>query len=111
MGYSKIDDFTEEQNKLASLAKAIAHPARIAILEIIINADSCICGDIVSELNLAQSTISQHLKALKKEGIIQGTIEGTRVCYCIHEQNMQNMHTLLSNFLDISHKLSIKECC
>src|SRR6201999_2945148 len=84
MGATKTEIFTEEQNKLAVMLKAMAHPARIAILQQIIKANACICGDLVNELGLAQPTISQHLKELKNAGIIQGTIEGVSVCYCIN---------------------------
>ena len=83
MGITKSEIYTEEQNKLSVQLKAIAHPARIAILQEIIKANACICGDLVDELGLAQPTISQHLKELKNAGLIQGTIEGTSVCYCI----------------------------
>lgn len=83
MGLTKSEIFTEEQNRLATMMKALGHPARIAILQSIIKANTCICGDLVEELGLAQPTISQHLKELKNAGIIQGTIEGVRVCYCI----------------------------
>jgi DNA-binding transcriptional ArsR family regulator len=84
MGLTKTEIFTEEQNDLAMKLKAIAHPARIAILQQIINANACICGDLVDELGLAQPTISQHLKELKNAGLIKGTIEGVSVCYCIN---------------------------
>src|ERR1700733_10775304 len=83
MGLTKTEIFTDEQNRLAVMLKAMAHPARIAILQHIINANACICGDLVDELGLAQATISQHLKELKNAGLIQGTIEGVSVCYCI----------------------------
>jgi predicted transcriptional regulator len=83
MGLTKTEIFTDEQNRLATMLKAMAHPARIAILQQIINANACICGDLVEELGLAQATISQHLKELKNAGLIQGTIEGVSVCYCI----------------------------
>lgn len=83
MGLTKTEIFTDGQNHLATMMKALGHPARIAILQAIIRADACICGDLVEELGLAQPTISQHLKELKNAGIIQGTIEGVRVCYCI----------------------------
>lgn len=83
MGVTKSEIFTEHQNKLATLLKAIAHPARIAILQHLIKANACICGDLVEELGLAQATISQHLRELKGVGLIQGTVEGTSVCYCI----------------------------
>ncbi len=83
MGLTKSEIFTEEQNRLATMMKALAHPARIAILQQIISANACICGELVEELGLAQATISQHLKELKNAGIIQGTVEGVTVCYCI----------------------------
>ena len=84
MGATKTDLFTKKQNEIASMAKAIAHPARIAILQELLKANACICGDLVEELGLAQATISQHLKELKNIGLIQGTIEGTSICYCIN---------------------------
>ncbi|MFT3824180.1 MAG: metalloregulator ArsR/SmtB family transcription factor [Chitinophagaceae bacterium] len=83
MGTSKTEIFTDKQNKLAQMMKALAHPARIAIIQYLLKAQACICGDLVEELGLAQATISQHLKELKNVGLIQGTIEGTSVCYCI----------------------------
>lgn len=86
MGITKSDLFTEEQNELALLAKAFAHPARIAILEYLVKANKCINGDLVAELGLAQATISQHLKELKSIGLIQGTVEGTSMCYCINTE-------------------------
>ncbi|RPD51174.1 ArsR/SmtB family transcription factor [Paracnuella aquatica] len=89
MGITKSEIFTKEQNKLATMLKAIAHPARIAILQHLIKADACICGDLVEELGLAQATISQHLKELKNAGIIQGTVEGASVCYCINPKVWQ----------------------
>jgi DNA-binding transcriptional ArsR family regulator len=83
MGLTKSEIFTDKQNKLAGMMKALAHPARIAIIQHLIKINACICGDLVDELGLAQPTISQHLKELKNAGLIQGTIEGTSVCYCI----------------------------
>jgi DNA-binding transcriptional ArsR family regulator len=83
MGTTKTEIFTERQNKLAQMMKALAHPARIAIIQQLLKTNACICGDLVDELGLAQATISQHLKELKNAGLIQGTIEGTSVCYCI----------------------------
>ncbi|HEX8563274.1 MAG TPA: metalloregulator ArsR/SmtB family transcription factor [Flavobacterium sp.] len=83
MGATKTDHFTEEQNRLAIIAKALGHPARIAIIEFLIKVDTCICGDIVNELPLAQPTISQHLRELKNAGLIKGNIEGNAICYCI----------------------------
>ena len=98
MGVTKTDIFTKQQNELASLAKVLAHPARIAILQHIINTDTCICGDLVNEIGLAQPTISQHLKELKKESYIQGTIEGTSVCYCINPEKWRRIEKLFSAF-------------
>lgn len=86
MGLTKSEIFTDKQNKLAFRMKALAHPARIAIIQQLIKANTCICGDLVEELGLAQATISQHLKELKNAGLIKGTIEGTSVCYCIDEK-------------------------
>lgn len=83
MGATKTDLFTEQQNELANMARAIAHPARIAILQYLVREAKCVCGGLVEELGLAQATISQHLKELKAAGLIQGTVEGTSVCYCI----------------------------
>ncbi len=84
MGATKADLFTKKQNDIAAMAKAIAHPARIAILQELIKTNACVCGDLVEELGLAQPTISQHLKELKNVELIQGTVEGTSVCYCIN---------------------------
>lgn len=98
MGLAKSELFTTEQNELANIAKALAHPARIAILQHIISTKSCICGDLVNEIGLAQPTISQHLKELKKCGLIQGTIEGTSVCYCINTQIWEKVSKLINTF-------------
>ncbi len=83
MGLSKTEKFTETQNEIASMAKALGHPARIAILQFLAQQKTCICGDIVNDLPLSQSTVSQHLKELKKVGLIKGQIDGPSVCYCI----------------------------
>ena len=85
MGTTKTEKFTSAQNRLAQVTKALGHPARIAILEVLIRRRSCICGDIVEELPLSQSTVSQHLKELKSVGLIKGEVEGPKVCYCIDE--------------------------
>jgi predicted transcriptional regulator len=95
MGLTKTEIFTEEQNKLAVQLKALAHPARIAILQELIKANACICGDLVEELGLAQATISQHLKELKNAGLIQGTIDGASVCYCIEPNAWKNLQNEL----------------
>ncbi|MEQ9402545.1 MAG: metalloregulator ArsR/SmtB family transcription factor [Cyclobacteriaceae bacterium] len=104
MGVTKSNLFTEEQNELALLAKAFAHPARIAILEHLLKTNQCINGDLVNELGLAQATISQHLKELKSIGLIAGTVEGTSMCYCINtpvwEKVKQRMDGLLNQHKD-----------
>lgn len=99
MGLTKKEIFTAQQNHLAHLLKAMAHPARIAILQRIMASNTCICGDLVEELGLAQATISQHLKELKNAGIIQGTIEGVSVCYCINPEIWKLMEAQIGSFL------------
>ena len=108
MGVTKSEIFTEEQNNIAAIAKVLGHPARIAILEFLIKLKSCVCGDLVKDIGLAQPTISQHLKELKKAGIIKGTIDGTSVCYCIDQENWENMKNTLGQFLS---KNSTGSCC
>ena len=108
MGLTKSEIFTEEQNNIATIAKVLGHPARIAILQFLIKLESCVCGDLVKEIGLAQPTISQHLKELKKVGIIKGTIEGTSVCYCIDDENWEQITNLLGQFLN---KNSTGSCC
>ena len=83
MGVTRSDLFTDQQNELANWAKALGHPARIAIIQRLVAMDACVCGDLVDELGLAQPTISQHLKELKQIGLIQGKVEGTSICYCL----------------------------
>jgi predicted transcriptional regulator len=109
MGVTRTDIFSDKQNHLAVMLKAIAHPARIAILEHIINANACICGELVDELGLAQATISQHLKELKNAGLIQGTIEGASVCYCIEPGAWNMLKQHFNNFLDSYKQTST--CC
>lgn len=109
MGTTKSNHFTKEQNRLADLFKALAHPARIAILQLLINKQSCICGDIVDELPLSQSTISQHLKALKNAGIIKGDISGVTTCYCINQTTWSELDDLTKQFIN-SYVYS-NECC
>ncbi|MFK8058553.1 MAG: ArsR/SmtB family transcription factor, partial [Polaribacter sp.] len=104
----KSEIFTEEQNKIAAIAKVLGHPARIAILEFLIKLKSCVCKDLVNEIGLAQPTISQHLKELKNVGIIKGKIEGTSVCYCIDDKNWEQITNLLGKFLN---KSSTGSCC
>ncbi len=98
MGATKAELFTKKQNEIAAMAKAIAHPARIAILQELLKVNACICGDLVDELGLAQATISQHLKELKNVGLIQGTIEGTSICYCINPAVWNNYKDIFTTF-------------
>lgn len=98
MGITKSEIFTEKQNKLAGMMKALAHPARIAILQHLVKIQSCVCGDLVGELGLAQATISQHLFELKKVGLITGTIEGTSVCYCIDGKAWEQYKSIFETF-------------
>lgn len=110
MGISKTEIFTDQQNEIALFAKAFGHPARVAILQHLFKIDTCVCGDLVNEIGLAQPTISQHLKELKNLGLIQGSVEGTRVCYCIDPENWTKMKQILSEFLN--QDVSIKnDCC
>lgn len=101
---AKKEEFTIKDNKIAKYAKALAHPARIAILQLLIKKQSCICGDIVDELPLSQSTVSQHLKELKVAGLIKGDIDGVKVCYCIDEKEWESakryLNTLFSSFIN-----------
>ena len=98
MGLTKTEIFTEKQNKLASMMKALGHPARIAIIQHLIRSQACICGDLVYELGLAQATISQHLKELKNVGLIKGTIEGVSTCYCIDSRVWNQYRTVFEAF-------------
>ncbi len=106
MGTTKKEAFSREQNRLAELAKALGHPARIAILEYLAKKNACICGSIVDELPLSQATVSQHLAELKRAGLIRGTIEGPRVNYCIDLKTWEEAKKLLTRFLS-----DTKSCC
>jgi ArsR family transcriptional regulator, lead/cadmium/zinc/bismuth-responsive transcriptional repressor len=109
MGLTKTEIFSDKQNKLATMMKALAHPARIAIIQHLIKINTCICGDLVEVLGLAQPTISQHLKELKNAGLIQGTIEGTSVCYCIDPKVWKLFKNSLDSFF-VSYN-SNEKCC
>ncbi len=100
MGATKTHEFTAKENKLAKMAKALGHPARIAILHFLSKKQSCMCGDIVEELPLSQSTVSQHLKELKDSGLIKGEIEGAKVCYCIDEKQWKAAQAALNQFFE-----------
>jgi predicted transcriptional regulator len=115
MGISKTELFTKKQNELANMAKAISHPARIAILQQLIKTNACVCGDLVEEIGLAQPTISQHLKELKNAGIIQGTVEGASICYCIDPKIWTKYRTLFEAFfadiIPVEKNGCGPECC
>jgi DNA-binding transcriptional ArsR family regulator len=98
MGVTKTQNFTDEQNQLAAIAKSLGHPARVAILKVLLKRQTCICGDLVEELPLAQATVSQHLKELKAVGLIKGTVEGASVCYCIDGKKWEEVRDLFFNF-------------
>ena len=110
MGTTKSSEFTVKENKLAKYAKALAHPARIAILQFLAKQQSCVCGQIVDELPLSQSTVSQHLKELKEAGLIQGEIEGVKVCYCINDKEWKAAQAWLNKLFD-SYKGCGTDCC
>ncbi len=105
MGITKTEVFNLEQNELAEFAKALAHPARIAILQYLIKHQTCICGDLVNVLPLSQSTISQHLKELRRIGIIRGNIEGPKICYCINAKIWQKAQKMIGRIF------SSMKCC
>lgn len=108
MGASKTEHFTAYQNQIATIAKALGHPARVAIIEYLLSVDTCICGDIVNELPLAQPTVSQHLKELKNAGLIRGSIDGNAICYCIDE----NTFDILKNYFSmIVTTVAKQKCC
>ena len=108
MGATKSIEFSNKENRLAGYAKALAHPARIAILQLLASKQGCMCGDIVNELPLSQSTVSQHLKELKEAGLIKGDIEGAKVCYCIDEKKWRIAQTELNKLFDSNKNIN---CC
>jgi DNA-binding transcriptional ArsR family regulator len=110
MGISKSAHFNENQNSLANIAKALGHPARVAIVEFLLQQKECVCGDFVSELPLAQATVSQHLKELKSAEIIKGNIDGNSICYCLNEETIAEFISFLTN---ITTALSNQrnQCC
>jgi DNA-binding transcriptional ArsR family regulator len=108
MGLTRTEEFTKTQNDLAVLTKALGHPARIAILQFLIRTKSCVCGDIVNELPLSQSTVSQHLKELKNAGLIKGDIDGPSVCYCIDEKAWAKAKKAVG---DLFESFKAADCC
>ncbi len=110
MGIAKILEFTAKENKIAKYARALGHPARVAILNILLKKQSCICGDLVNELPLSQSTVSQHLKELKDAGLIKGDIDGAKVCYCIDEKEWKTAQAYFAETFGHFKKNDTK-CC
>lgn len=110
MGITKTTGFTKETNEMAEILKALGHPARLEIVQFLMKSPSCICGDIVEVLPLAQSTVSKHLSELKKAGIIKGTITGNNICYCLNEEGFEKIKDF---FEDVSKHLEKKKnnCC
>jgi ArsR family transcriptional regulator len=108
MGATKTEHFTDKQNQIATIAKALGHPARIAIIEYLMKVSECICGEIVNELPLAQPTVSQHLKELKNAEIIKGNIEGNSICYCIDEKKIEILNIYFSKIVETVSKA---KCC
>ena len=104
MGISKLEEFTVRDNRLAKYAKALSHPARVAILRLLIEKQACVCGDIVDELPLSQSTVSQHLKELKEAGLIKGDIEGVRICYCVDAEEWESWAAHVTTALGITQE-------
>ena len=110
MGLTKTEIFTAEQNTIANFSKVFGHPARVAILQHLFRIKSCVCGDLVDEIGLAQPTISQHLKELKYLGLIKGNVAGTSVCYCIDGVKWSKMKTLMTQFLNEDLRAKM-DCC
>jgi DNA-binding transcriptional ArsR family regulator len=108
MGITKSEHFTDHQNEIANLLKALGHPARVAIVEYLIQHKQCICGDIVNELPLSQATISQHLRELKQVGLIQGNIEGNSICYCLNPNVFQQITQFMGIVIESVTK---NKCC
>lgn len=111
MGTTKTEQYSDTQIELASLLKVLGHPARIAIVQALMKADSCVCGELVTEIELAQSTVSQHLKELKSVGLIKGTIEGTSVCYCIDKEKWMHLRNILDPFVNDTLACNDESCC
>ncbi|MDX1683846.1 MAG: metalloregulator ArsR/SmtB family transcription factor [Saprospiraceae bacterium] len=110
MGVTKTEIFTDEQNRIAQMAKVIGHPARVAILQHLLAQRSCICGDLVNIIGLSQPTISQHLREMKRVGLIKGNIEGTSVCYCIDSEVFKKYERTFSTLFDID-QCKLDNCC
>lgn len=111
MALNKKQEFSDLHNQIAAFAKALSHPARVAILEKLATCNKCICGDIVDVMPLSQSTVSQHLKELKTAGLIQGIIEGKASCYCIDWENLKKEIEILNQIINKLKEKNINVCC
>lgn len=109
MGLTKTEIYTDEQNRIAAMAKVIGHPARVAILQHLLKVRACICGDLVDVIGLSQPTISQHLREMKDIGLIQGSIDGTKVCYCINWKTFKQFKEMFGSLL--SQNDPKLDCC
>lgn len=107
MGASNLSIHSQEQIDIAAIAKVLAHPARVAILQYISSQEACICNDIVDEIGLAQATISQHLQVIKSAGLIKGTFEGKSICYCLDVNRFKELQNLFTNYFN----QTASNCC
>lgn len=111
MAYSKKQEFEQDEIKAAEIAKALSHPARVAIIKFLAEQESCICNDIVEQLPLSQSTVSQHLKELKNAGLIKGEIDGPRVCYCIDKEKWKQAKHVFNELFKMNFESMKEKCC
>lgn len=110
MGLTKTDLYSQQQNRIASLAKVLGHPARVAILQHLLKQESCVCGEIVNEIGLSQPTISQHLREMKDVGLIIGNIDGTKVCYCINNEVYKEVKNIFNTLFSKKIKSKVTRC-
>ena len=111
MSIAKTTEFSKKEQDRAAFAKALAHPARVVILKTLAKRNECVCGEIVDILPLAQSTVSQHLKELKAAGLITGTVEGPRSCYCINWQAFEKFQTEFNTLFNAMKLKNENRCC
>ena len=111
MAFNKKEEFSTREQSLATFAKALSHPARIAILDVLAKKNECICGEIVDVLPLAQSTVSQHLKELKAAGLVTGSVDGPRSCYCINWKSFEKLNNEFNTLFNTLRTKNEKACC
>ena len=111
MALNKSELFETREIRMAELMKALSHPARIAIIKLLADCKTCICGDITDALPLAQATVSQHLKALKSVGLIKGEISGVKTCYCLNEKTIEELKNSIEWFMNITETQIPIQCC